>query len=279
MLKDLSSKTTLHNGVEMPWLGLGVYKMDDGDEVKEAVKAAINSGYRSIDTAAFYGNEEGVGAAIKEVDVPREELFITSKLWNTDHGYDETLAAFEKTLERLDLAYLDLYLIHWPLPKVDKYKATWRAFEKLYQEKKIRAIGVSNFKEEHLKELIRGSQVTPMVNQVEFHPHLSQEPLRSFCRDHNIQVEAWSPLKQGDLFDDDTLKEIAERHNKTVAQVIIRWDLQSGVVTIPKSSKAARIKENSDVFDFELSNEEMRMINHLNKDERVGPDPSLFNKQ
>jgi len=276
MLTDLSSKTTLHNGVEMPWLGLGVYKMDDGNEVKEAVKAAINNGYRSIDTAAVYGNEAGVGAAIKEVDVPREELFITSKLWNKSQGYEKTLAAFEQTLERLGLDYLDLYLIHWPVPEADQYKATWRAFEKLYQEKKIRAIGVSNFKEEHLKELIQGSQVTPMVNQVEFHPHLSQEPLRSFCRDHNIQVEAWSPLKQGELFGDATLKEIAERHDKTVAQVMIRWDLQSGVVTIPKSSKVSRIKENSDVFDFELSSQDMRAINQL-KDERIGPDPATFN--
>ncbi|GEN57536.1 glyoxal reductase [Halolactibacillus alkaliphilus] len=279
MLKGLMSTTTLSNGVEMPWLGLGVFQVDDGQEVKQAVIDAIEAGYRSIDTASVYGNESGVGEAIKAVDVPREELFITSKLWNKDQGYESTLAAFEATRKRLDLDYLDLYLIHWPVPEADLYEDTWRAFEKLYQEKKVRAIGVSNFKEEHLQQLIKSSKVTPMVNQVEFHPHLTQEPLRDFCRQYNIQVEAWSPLKQGQLFDNDVLKKIAAPHNKTVAQVLIRWDLQSGVVTIPKSTKIHRIKENAAIFDFELSQEEMQTINRLNKNERVGPDPSTFNKR
>lgn len=279
MLKDLTSATKLANGVEMPWVGLGVFKVEDGPEVKQAVIDAIESGYRSIDTASVYGNETGVGEALKAVDVPREELFITSKLWNADQGYDSTLKAFEATLECLGLDYLDLYLIHWPVPEANLYEETWRAFEKLYQEKKVRAIGVSNFKEEHLKTLIQGSDITPMVNQVEFHPHLTQEPLRHFCRDHNIQVEAWSPLKQGQLLDDPVLQEIADRHNKSVAQVLVRWDIQSGVVTIPKSTKAHRIKENADVFDFELTHDEMKKINQLNKDERIGPDSSTFNKR
>lgn len=279
MLKDLKSTTPLSNGVEMPWLGLGVFKVEDGQEVKQAVIDAIEAGYRSIDTASVYGNESGVGEAIKAVDVPREELFITSKLWNKDQGYESTLAAFEATRKRLGLDYLDLYLIHWPVPEAGLYEDTWRAFETLYQEKKVRAIGVSNFKEEHLKQLIQSANIIPMVNQVEFHPHLTQEPLRDFCRQHNIQVEAWSPLKQGQLFENDVLKKIAETHNKTVAQVLIRWDLQCGVVTIPKSTKIHRIKENADIFDFELSYEEVEAINHLNRDERVGPDPSTFNKR
>lgn len=279
MLKDLMSTTTLSNGVEMPWLGLGVFQVDDGQDVKQAVIDAIEAGYRSIDTASVYGNESGVGEAIKAVDVPREQLFITSKLWNKDQGYESTLAAFEATRKRLDLDYLDLYLIHWPVPEANLYGDTWRAFEKLYQEKKVRAIGVSNFKEEHLNRLIERSSIIPMVNQVEFHPHLTQEPLRDFCRQHNIQVEAWSPLKQGQLFDNDVLKKIAATHNKTVAQVLIRWDLQSGVVTIPKSTKIHRIKENAAIFDFELSQEDMQAINRLNKNERVGPDPSTFNKR
>ncbi|MBM7540917.1 diketogulonate reductase-like aldo/keto reductase [Amphibacillus cookii] len=278
MLNDLSSTTTLHNGVEMPWLGLGVFKVEDGDEVIHSVTKAIENGYRSIDTAAVYKNEEGVGQAIKQSDVARDQLFITSKVWNSDQGYQSTLDAFESTLARLQLDYLDLYLIHWPVPELNKYKDTWRALEKLYKEGKIRAIGVSNFKESHLAELIKDCEIVPMVNQVEFHPHLTQEPLRAYCRDHHIQLEAWSPLKQGELLDDPILTEIANHHNKTVAQVIIRWDLQSGVVTIPKSVKEHRIISNADVFDFELTAEEMSQINAMNKDDRRGPDPDAFNK-
>ncbi|WP_017471142.1 aldo/keto reductase [Amphibacillus jilinensis] len=278
MLNDLSSTTTLHNGVKMPWLGLGVFKVEDGDEVIHSVTKAIENGYRSIDTAAVYRNEEGVGQAIKQSDVARDQLFITSKVWNSDQGYQSTLDAFESTLERLQLDYLDLYLIHWPVPELNKYKETWRALEKLYKEGKIRAIGVSNFKESHLAELIKDCEIVPMVNQVEFHPHLTQEPLRAYSGDHHIQLEAWSPLKQGELLDDPILTEIAKHHNKTVAQVIIRWDLQSGVVTIPKSVKEHRIISNADVFDFELTSEEMSQINAMNKDDRRGPDPDAFNK-
>lgn len=255
----------------MPWFGLGVFKVENGSEATESVRAAIKNGYRSIDTAAIYKNEEGVGIGIKESGVAREELFITSKVWNEDQGYETTLAAFEKSLERLQLDYLDLYLIHWP--GKDKYKDTWRALEKLYKDGKIRAIGVSNFQVHHLEELLKDAEIKPMVNQVEFHPRLTQKELRDYCKEQGIQLEAWSPLMQGQLLDNEVLTQIAEKHNKSVAQVILRWDLQHEVVTIPKSIKEHRIIENADIFDFELSQEDMDKIDALNKDERVGPNP------
>nr|WP_207203603.1 glyoxal/methylglyoxal reductase [Bacillus halotolerans] len=255
----------------MPWFGLGVFKVENGSEATESVKAAIKNGYRSIDTAAVYKNEEGVGIGIKESGVAREELFITSKVWNEDQGYDTTLAAFEKSLERLQLDYLDLYLIHWP--GKDKYKDTWRALEKLYKDGKIRAIGVSNFQVHHLEELLKDAEIKPMVNQVEFHPRLTQKELRDYCKKQGIQLEAWSPLMQGQLLDNEVLTQIAEKYNKSVAQVILRWDLQHEVVTIPKSIKEHRIIENADIFDFELSQEDMDKIDALNQDERVGPNP------
>ncbi|MFE4510461.1 glyoxal/methylglyoxal reductase [Bacillus subtilis] len=271
MPTSLKDTVKLHNGVEMPWFGLGVFKVENGNEATESVKAAIENGYRSIDTAAIYKNEEGVGIGIKESGVAREELFITSKAWNEDQGYETTLAAFEKSLERLQLDYLDLYLIHWP--GKDKYKDTWRALEKLYKDGKIRAIGVSNFQVHHLEELLKDAEIKPMVNQVEFHPRLTQKELRDYCKAQGIQLEAWSPLMQGQLLDNEVLTQIAEKHNKSVAQVILRWDLQHEVVTIPKSIKEHRIIENADIFDFELSQEDMDKIDALNKDERVGPNP------
>ncbi|MGQ5205819.1 glyoxal/methylglyoxal reductase [Bacillus subtilis] len=271
MPTSLKDTVKLHNGVEMPWFGLGVFKVENGNEATESVKAAIKNGYRSIDTAAIYKNEEGVGIGIKESGVAREELFITSKVWNEDQGYETTLAAFEKSLDRLQLDYLDLYLIHWP--GKDKYKDTWRALEKLYKDGKIRAIGVSNFQVHHLEELLKDAEIKPMVNQVEFHPRLTQKELRDYCKAQGIQLEAWSPLMQGQLLDNEVLTQIAEKHNKSVAQVILRWDLQHGVVTIPKSIKEHRIIENADIFDFELSQEDMDKIDALNKDERVGPNP------
>ncbi|MED1121550.1 aldo/keto reductase [Bacillus atrophaeus] len=271
MVASLKDTVKLHNGVEMPRFGLGVFKVENGSEATESVKAAIKNGYRSIDTAAIYKNEEGVGAGIKESGVARDELFITSKVWNEDQGYETTLAAFEKSLERLELDYLDLYLIHWP--GKDKYKDTWRALEKLYKDGKVRAIGVSNFQVHHLEELLKDAEIKPMVNQVEFHPCLTQVELREYCKKQGIQVEAWSPLMQGQLLDNEVLKQIAEKHNKSVAQVILRWDLQQDVITIPKSIKEHRIIENADIFDFELSQEDIEKINELNKDERVGPNP------
>ncbi|AGK54179.1 aldo/keto reductase [Bacillus sp. 1NLA3E] len=271
MPNSLQDTTTLHNGVIMPWFGLGVFKVQDGSEVIESVKAAIKNGYISIDTAAIYQNEEGVGQAIRESGVPREELFITSKVWNADQGYESTLQAFETSLTKLGLDYLDLYLIHWP--GKNKYKETWRALEKLYKDGRVRAIGVSNFQIHHLKDLISDAQIKPMVNQVEFHPHLSQKDLLSFCQQEGIQLEAWSPLKRGELLSDPTINEIAAKYQKTAAQVVLRWDLQNKVVTIPKSIKEHRIIENANVFDFELTAEDIERIDSLNKDDRIGSDP------
>jgi len=274
MPKNLQDTTTLHNGVKMPWFGLGVFKVKEGSEVVDSVKAAIKNGYKSIDTAAVYQNEEGVGQAIKEAGVPREELFITTKVWNADQGYETTLNAFETSMEKLGLEYLDLYLIHWPV--AGKYKDTWKALEKLYKDGRVRAIGVSNFHVHHLKDLMAEAEIKPMVNQVEYHPHLAQTELLEFCKAEGIQMEAWSPLKQGELLSEPTIVEIAENHGKSPAQIILRWDLQNGVVTIPKSIKEHRIVENADVFNFELSAEDMNRLNSLNKDERVGPDPDNF---
>ncbi|WP_423409518.1 aldo/keto reductase [Heyndrickxia sp. MSNUG] len=274
MPKSLQDTTTLHNGVKMPWFGLGVFKVKEGSEVVDSVKAAIKNGYKSIDTAAVYQNEEGVGQALKEAGVPREELFVTTKVWNADQGYESTLKAFETSMEKLGLEYLDLYLIHWPVE--GKYKDTWKALEKLYKDGRVRAIGVSNFHVHHLKDLMADAQIKPMVNQVEYHPHLAQTELLEFCKAEGIQMEAWSPLKQGELLSEPTIVEIAESHGKSPAQVILRWDLQNGVVTIPKSIKEHRIVENADVFNFELSSEDMDRLNSLNKDERVGPDPDNF---
>jgi methylglyoxal/glyoxal reductase len=275
MPKSLQDTTKLHNGVEMPWFGLGVFKVQEGTEVIDSVKAAIKNGYKSIDTAAIYGNEDGVGQAIKESGVPREELFITTKVWNSEQGYDSTLAAFDESLSKLGLDYVDLYLIHWPVK--GKYKDTWRALEKLYKDGRVRAIGVSNFHVHHLEDLLETAEIVPMVNQVEYHPHLAQLELREFCKQKGIQLEAWSPLKQGQLLDEPVITDIAEKHKKSPAQIILRWDLQNEVVTIPKSVKEHRIIENADIFDFELSSEDMEKINALNKNERVGADPDNFN--
>jgi diketogulonate reductase-like aldo/keto reductase len=258
----------------MPWVGLGVFKVTEGEEVVQSVKAAIKNGYISIDTAAIYKNEEGVGQAIKESGVPREELFITTKLWNADQGYESTLEAFETSMNKLGLEYLDLYLIHWP--GKDKYKETWRAFEKLYKEGRVRAIGVSNFLVHHLEDLMSTAEIKPMVNQVEFHPHLTQKELLAFCEKEGIQLEAWSPLKQGQLLNEPVLEDIAHKYNKSVAQVILRWDLQHGVVTIPKSIKEHRIIENANIFDFELTIEDMGKIDELNQDSRAGSHPDTM---
>ncbi|WP_420000950.1 aldo/keto reductase [Bacillus thuringiensis] len=277
-MKNLQSTTTLHNGVEMPWFGLGVFKVEDGPELVEAVKSAIKAGYRSIDTAAIYGNEkavgEGIRAGIKEAGISREDLFITSKVWNSDQGYETTLAAYEESLKKLELDYLDLYLVHWPVE--GKYKDTWRALETLYKEERVRAIGVSNFQIHHLQDVMEDAEMKPMINQVEYHPRLTQKELQAFCKEQGIQMEAWSPLMQGQLLDNETLQEIAEKHGKTTAQVILRWDLQNGVITIPKSTKEHRIVANADVFNFELTKEDMEKIDALNENHRVGPDPDNF---
>ncbi|NPC94151.1 aldo/keto reductase [Bacillus sp. WMMC1349] len=276
MVSSLQDTVELHNGVKMPWFGLGVFKVEEGSEAIDSVKAAIKNGYRSIDTAAIYQNEEGVGKGIKESGISREQLFITSKVWNSDQGYEKTLAAFDESLRKLECDYLDLYLIHWP--GKDKYKETWRALEKLYKDGRVRAIGVSNFNIHHLESLLEDAEIKPMVNQVEFHPRLTQLELRSYCKKHGIQVEAWSPLMRGKLLDHEVLSKIAHQYNKSVAQVILRWDLQNEVITIPKSIKEPRIIENADIFDFELSKDDMEKINALNNNERVGSDPDSMMK-
>jgi methylglyoxal/glyoxal reductase len=276
--KHLQETTTLNNGVNMPWFGLGVFKVEDGPELVHAIKTAIRHGYRSIDTASIYGNEAGVGEGIregmKEAGITREDLFITSKVWNADLGYESTILAYEESLKKLGLEYLDLYLIHWPVE--GKYKEAWRALETIYNEGKVKAIGVSNFQIHHLEELLNVASVIPVINQVEYHPRLTQVELKAFCQQHHIQLEAWSPLMQGELLDHPVLKEIAKTYGKTVAQVILKWDLQNGVVTIPKSTKTHRIIENASLFDFVLSEEDMKRINELNQNKRVGPDPDNF---
>jgi diketogulonate reductase-like aldo/keto reductase len=278
MTNNLQATTTLSNGVKMPWFGLGVFKVEEGPELVNAVKFAIKQGYRSIDTAAIYGNEEGVGQAIREAineyGIRREELFITSKVWNSDLGYDSTLAAYETSLNKLGLDYLDLYLIHWPVE--DKFIEAWRALETLYKEVRVKAIGVSNFQVHHLEKILKVAEMKPMVNQVEYHPRLTQAEVKAFCDSNNIQFEAWSPLMQGQLFDNPLLKELANKYNKSVAQIILRWDLQNGVVTIPKSIKEHRIIENSKLFNFELTREDMDIISSLNENHRIGPDPDNF---
>ncbi|WP_028592735.1 aldo/keto reductase [Paenibacillus massiliensis] len=278
MATHLQDTTILANGVKMPWLGLGVFKVEEGPELVSAVREAITQGYRSVDTAAIYANEEGVGMGIREgleaAGIEREDLFVTSKVWNSELGYESTLQAYDESLRKLGLEYLDLYLIHWPVE--GKFKEAWRALETLYTTGRVKAIGVSNFQIHHLEELMKDAEIKPMVNQVEYHPRLTQVELRAYCQKHGIQLEAWSPLMQGQLLEHKELQEIATKHGKSVAQIIIRWDLQNGVVTIPKSIKAHRIAENANVFDFELSPQDMQLISSLNQDMRVGPDPDNF---
>ncbi|MGZ9818072.1 aldo/keto reductase [Peribacillus simplex] len=278
MIKNLQDTVTLHNGVKMPGFGLGVFKVEEGPELVNAVKVAIKHGYRSIDTAAIYGNEEGVGQGIreglKEAGISREEIFVTSKVWNADLGYESTIAAYETSLQKLGLEYLDLYLIHWPVE--GKYKEAWRALETLYKEGKVKAIGVSNFQISHLEDLMKDAEIKPVINQVECHPRLTQKELQAFCLNHGIQLEAWSPLMQGELLNNEVLTEIATKYNKSVAQVILRWDIQNDIITIPKSTKEHRIVENASVFDFELTKEEIKRIDEMNQNHRVGPDPDNF---
>lgn len=274
-ITDIKGTFTLHNGVEMPYFGLGVYLSKDGQEVINAIQWAVEAGYRHIDTASIYKNEEGVGEGIKRCTVSREDLFVVSKVWNADQGYDSTLKAFDESLNRLQMGYLDLYLIHWPVS--GKYKETWKAMEKLYEEGRIKAIGVSNFMQHHLEDLMSVSTIVPMVNQMEFHPYLVQQDLLDFCQKNTIQYEAWSPLMQGKIFALSEFQELAAKYRKTIAQIVLRWDVQKGVVTIPKSVKRDRIVANADIFDFEISQEDMKRLDDLNKNHRFGPDPDNFN--
>jgi len=268
---------TLNSGTAMPQLGFGVFKVPD-DETAAAVSAAFEAGYRAIDTAAMYRNEGGVGKAIADSGIARDELFITTKLNNDGHGTEEALRGFEASRTSLGLDYVDLYLIHWPLPAKDRYVQTWQAFERLQRDGLARAIGVSNFQPAHLQRLFDETEVVPALNQVELHPYLTQGALRAFDAEHGIATEAWSPIAQGgDLLSDSTVTSLAEKYGKTPAQIVIRWHLQLGNVVIPKSVTPSRIAENIDVFDFELADDDVTSISELNRDERTGPDPDTVN--
>ncbi|MDX6366786.1 MAG: 2,5-diketo-D-gluconate reductase [Nocardioidaceae bacterium] len=271
------STTTLNNGVQIPVLGFGVFQIPP-DETAAAVSSALDSGYRLVDTAAGYGNERGVGEAVRRSGIPRDEIFVTTKLANSDHGYDNAMRAFDTSLSELGFETVDLYLVHWPLPAHDLYVETWRALQKLTEDGRARAIGVSNFTPEHLRRLLDETDVVPAVNQVELHPYLQQADLRAFHARHDIVTEAWSPLGQGKaLLGDPTLVALADRVQRTTAQVVLRWHLQLGNVVIPKSVTPERIAANIDVFDFTLSDDDMSTLGALETGERMGPDPDTFN--
>jgi 2,5-diketo-D-gluconate reductase A len=266
---------TLHDGVEMPQLGFGTWQIPE-EETQAKVEEALAVGYRHVDTAAIYGNEAGVGAAVAATGVRREDVFVTTKLWNSDQGHDSTLRAFEESLSRLGTGHIDLYLIHWPLPSRDLYLETWSALERIKEEGGARSIGVSNFRIEDLEKLKAEAEQLPTVNQIELHPRLQQGDLRAWHADHEIATEAWSPLAQGGLLEDETIATVAAHHDRSPAQVILRWHLQVGNVVIPKSSDPGRIRQNFEVFDFELSEDDMAAIERLDSGERTGGDPSTF---
>lgn len=272
------TRVQLNDGAEMPQLGLGVFKMSP-DEVGPPVRVAIAAGYRLIDTAAAYGNEEAVGQAVRESGLPRNEFFLTTKLANSEHGYQQALRAFHASLASLGTDYLDLYLIHWPLPKTDMYVETWRALEKLRAEGVARSIGVSNFTETHLKRLLEETGTVPAVNQVELHPRLTQAALREFHARHGIVTEAWAPIAHGrGPLEDQTVREVADRYGRSPAQVVLRWHIQLGNVAIPKSATPERIRSNVQIFDFELAQNDLDRIGALGPPERLGPDPDEFDR-
>lgn len=270
----IAKTITLANGVEMPRIGYGVFRMKEHDVAYNGVTEALKAGYRAIDTAAIYQNEEAVGIAIKDSGIPREEIFVTTKVWNSDQGFDNTLRAFETSLGKLGLEYVDLYLTHWPKPTLAE---TYKAIERLYEEKLIRVPGVSNHHQHHLEEVFAVANVKPMVNQFECHPSLSQDSLRAFCAQHNIAVTAWAPLGTGIVFTHPVVKQLAEKYGKTVAQIVLRWHLEIGNIAIPKSVTPERIKENLDVFNFSLQADEVAAITALNTFHRTASDPDNFN--
>ena len=282
-MNNLNDTYTLSNGVNIPCVGFGTWQTPNGETAINSVLEAMKCGYRHIDTAACYGNEESVGKAIKLSGINREDLFVTSKLWNTDQGYESTLKAFDKSIKDLGLDYLDLYLIHWPVVKGHKEDweksicETWKAFEKLYSEGKIRAIGVSNFKPHHLKVIFENCNIKPMVNQIELHPSHNQDETVKFCRNNNILVEAWGPLSTGRIFKVKEMQDIANKYNKSIAQITLRWHIQNEILPLPKSVTPSRIKENSMIFDFELLKEDMDLIQNLKGCEGSGVDPDNIN--
>lgn len=273
MSQEIINGAILANGVRIPWLGFGLYDIPDGHQVEAAVSGAIAAGYRSFDSATLYGNEQGVGRALRDSGIPRRELFVTSKAWNNEQGYEQTLAAVERSLDRLGLDYLDLYLLHWPVP--GKYLSSWRALERLHQAKRIRAIGVSNFQRHHLRILLAHAKVRPVLNQVEIHPNLPQEALRRFCTTEDVQLAAWSPLKHGKILNQPALAQIGRKYGKTPAQVILRWLFQRGIVSVPKAATLAHARENAQIHDFHLTHADFAAIAGLDTRERIGPDPDL----
>lgn len=273
---------TLSNDIKIPSIGFGTWLIENGESAVKVVSEALRCGYRHIDTAAAYGNEESVGKAVRESGIDRSEIFVTSKVWNTERGYDKALAAFDKTMEKLGLDYLDLYLVHWPCnvgsreewSKVNS--ETWRALEKLYEEKRVKAIGVSNFKVHHLEELLKSCKIAPMINQIEFHPGFMQKEILDCCRKNNILPEAWSPLGRGRMAKSELLQELSEKYGKSIAQICIRWCLQNGVLPLPKTVTESRMAENADVFNFEISIEDMEKINSMEQFGWSGHDPDTF---
>jgi len=273
-INSLQDCTILNNGVAMPWLGFGVFQIPEGEETVRSARTALELGYRSLDTAMIYGNERGVGTAIRESGIPREEIFVTTKVWNADQGFATTLRAVDESLKLLQMDYVDLYLIHWPVK--GKYVETWQAMEKIYQAGKARAVGVSNFLVHQLEDLRSVSDLVPAVNQVEYHPACQQPDLYQYCKANKIQIEAWAPLMQGQGMSHPVIVELAKKHGKSPAQVLIRWDLQKHVVSIPKSVHRERILANSQVFDFELDRDDMDCIAAMDENRRIGPDPDNF---
>ncbi len=275
MINSMTDHTVLNNGVKMPWLGFGVFKVPDGQVVEDAIGKALEAGYRSLDTATIYGNERGVGNAMAASGVPRGEIFLTTKVWNDDQRAGRVMEAFEESLALLGTDYVDLYLIHWPVR--GRYKETWTVLEEIYRSGRARAIGVSNFLVHHLEDLLADAEVVPAVDQVEFHPRLLQPDLLKFCHEHGIQMEAWSPLMQGQIISEPRVQQLAAKYGRTPAQIVLRWDLQHGVVTIPKSVRTERIVENSQIFDFELAPEDVAALDALDENRRVGSHPDTFN--
>lgn len=262
----------LNNGIKIPIIGYGTYQAKSGKEAYNGVRDALDFGYKHIDTAAIYGNESDVGKAIIDSRIDRDSIFITTKLWNADQGYESALKAFDQSRKKLDLDYIDLYLIHWP--QTNTRQKSWEALEKLYSEKKVRAIGVSNYTITHLEELLKNYDLVPAVNQVEFSPFLNQLELHSYCKEKKIEIEAYSPLVKAQKFDNETLVKLAEKYNKSEAQILLRWNIELEMITLPKSVTTSRIKENINIFDFNLTEEDMNTLNNMNEDYRTSWDPT-----